>query len=80
MGDDYLRLWEKLNIEILTSKEMGEWLAKRDRKRDIRVREDERNKTIDECIKIISRETHSGTLVDYLEELKECGKNKEFED
>lgn len=60
-----------------TSKEMGEWLEKRDRNRDIRVRADERNKTIDECIKIISRETHSGTLIDYLEELKKCGKNEQ---
>lgn len=33
---------------------------------DARVRAE----TIDECIEIVSRETHDGTLCDYLEELK----------
>lgn len=37
MSDNEMNLWEQKHIELLTSAEMGEWLARRDKRRDERL-------------------------------------------
>ena len=38
MNEESLKAWEQQNIELLTSIEMGEWLYRRDKNRDMNER------------------------------------------
>lgn len=38
MNEESLKNWEQDNIELLTSREMGEWLHRRDMNRDMKER------------------------------------------
>ena len=38
MNEESLKTWEQDHIELLTSREMGEWLHRRDNRRDMNAR------------------------------------------
>lgn len=38
ISEESLKIWEQENIKLLTSKEMGEWLYRRDKNRDDKVK------------------------------------------
>ena len=38
MNEESLKKWEQKNIKLLTSREMGEWLYRRDMNRDMKER------------------------------------------